>query len=155
MPYVLDFNRETVWAKMERLAGWLGIEGGYPGFLDFVLRLRRDLGIPHTLDRIGVDRARFDEMAAMAVVDPTAGGNPRRLNEADARELYDRAIEGADLMLGPEGSGTSRFQTAPIPVDRRAGGPPRHRRRRQDETDVPPAAPRPCANSTCAMRGSD
>ena len=30
----------------------------------------------------------------MAVVDPTAGGNPRQLNEADALELYDRAIEG-------------------------------------------------------------
>ncbi len=94
MPYVLDFNRETIWDKMDRLAGWLGIEGGFPGFLDFVLRLRRDLGIPHTLDKIGVDRARFPEMAAMAIVDPTANGNPRQLNESDAFDLYDRALEG-------------------------------------------------------------
>lgn len=94
MPYVLDFNREAVWDKMDRLAGWLGLEGGFSGFLDFVLRLRRDLGIPHTIDKIGVDRARFAQMAAMAVVDPTASGNPRRLTEADALELYDRAIEG-------------------------------------------------------------
>ena len=79
MPYVLDFNREALWDKIDRLAAWLGIEGGFSGFLDFVLRLRRDLGIPHTLDRIGVDDARFAEMAAMAVVDPTAGGNPRPL----------------------------------------------------------------------------
>ena len=55
MPYVLDFNREALWDKFDRLAGWLGIEGGFSGVLDFVLRLRRDLGIPHTLDRIGVD----------------------------------------------------------------------------------------------------
>ena len=59
-----------------------------------MLRLRRDLGIPHTLGRIGVDDARFGEMAAMAVEDPTAGGNPRHLTEADARDLYERASEG-------------------------------------------------------------
>ena len=80
MPYVLDFNREALWDKVDRLAAWLGIEGGFSGFLDFVLRLRRDLGVPHTLDRIGVDDARFAEMAAMAVADPTAGGNPRPLD---------------------------------------------------------------------------
>lgn len=94
MPYVLDFNRERLWAKMDRLAGWLGLEGGFSGFLDFVLRLRRDLGIPHTIDKIGVDDRRFGEMAAMAVVDPTAGGNPRDLSEQDALELYERAYEG-------------------------------------------------------------
>ena len=94
MPYVLDFNREVLWDKIDRLSAWLGLEGGFPGFLDLVLRLRRDLGIPHTLDRIGVDDTRFDEMAAMAVVDPTAGGNPRALTVEDARALYERALEG-------------------------------------------------------------
>jgi alcohol dehydrogenase class IV len=94
MPYVLDFNREALWDKIDRLAAWLGIDGGFPGFLDFVLRLRRDLGIPHTLDRIGVDDVRFPELAAMAVVDPTAGGNPRALGEADALDLYQRAYDG-------------------------------------------------------------
>jgi alcohol dehydrogenase len=94
MPYVLDFNRDAIEGKIERLAGWLGIEGGFAGFLDFVLRLRRDLGIPHTLGRIGVDDARLPEMAAMAVEDPTAGGNPRALTEADALDLYGRASEG-------------------------------------------------------------
>ncbi len=94
MPYVLDFNREALWDKFDRLAGWLGLDGGFSGVLDFVLRLRRDLGIPHTLDRIGVDESRFAEMAAMAVVDPTAGGNPRSLTEADALDLYQRAMDG-------------------------------------------------------------
>ncbi len=94
MPYVLDFNREVLWDKIDRLSAWLGLEGGFPGFLDFVLRLRRDLGIPHTLDKIGVDDARLDEMSAMAVEDPTAGGNPRALTVADTRDLYERALEG-------------------------------------------------------------
>lgn len=94
MPYVLDFNREAILDKIERLAAWLGLEDGFSGFLDFVLRLRRDLGIPHTLDRIGVDDARFDEMAGMAIVDPTAGGNPRALKRGDALDLYQRALDG-------------------------------------------------------------
>jgi alcohol dehydrogenase len=94
MPYVLDFNREALWDKIDRLAAWLGIEGGFSGFLDFVLRFRRDLGIPHTLDRIGVDDARLEEMAEMAAVDPTAGGNPRHLSPADALDLYRRALDG-------------------------------------------------------------
>ncbi len=94
MPYVLDFNREALWDKIDRLAAWLGIEGGFSGFLDFILRLRRDLGIPHTLDKIGVDESRFAEMAEMAIVDPTAGGNPRHLSAADAFDLYQRALDG-------------------------------------------------------------
>jgi alcohol dehydrogenase class IV len=94
MPYVLDFNREALWDKFDRLAGWLGLDGGFSGVLDFVLRLRRDLGIPHTLDRIGVDDARFAEMAEMAILDPTAGGNPRPLTAADALDLYQRALDG-------------------------------------------------------------
>jgi alcohol dehydrogenase len=95
MPYVLDFNREQLWDKIDRLSAWLGLEGGFPGFLDFILRLRRDVGIPHTLDKIGVeDDSRFAEMADMAIVDPTAGGNPRQLTAADAVELYRRAFDG-------------------------------------------------------------
>ena len=74
MPYVLDFNREALWDKIDRLAAGWGSRAGSPGFLDFILRFRRDLGIPHTLDRIGVDDSRFQEMAEMAAVDPTAGG---------------------------------------------------------------------------------
>lgn len=94
LPYVLDFNREAIFAKIERLAGWLEIEGGFAGFIDFVLRLRRVLGVPHTLDRLGIGDDRFDEMAAMAIEDPTAGGNPRRLDKDDALELYRRAYDG-------------------------------------------------------------
>jgi alcohol dehydrogenase len=94
MPYVLDFNREALWDKIDRLAAWLGLEDGFSGFFDLVLRLRRDLGIPHTLDRIGVDDSRFEEMAEMAIADPTASGNPRGLTKADALDLYQRAMDG-------------------------------------------------------------
>jgi alcohol dehydrogenase class IV len=94
MPYVLQFNRPAIEDRMRRLAAWLGIEGGYQGFLDWVLKLRSDLGIPHKLSEIGVDELRIDEIAAMAVVDPTAPGNPVALDEEGARHLMENALEG-------------------------------------------------------------
>jgi alcohol dehydrogenase len=94
MPYVLAFNRAALGDRMDRLAAWLGIAGGFGGFLDFVLALRRELRIPHTLDGLGLDDARFAEMADMAIADPTAGGNPRPLTRADALDLYRRTLQG-------------------------------------------------------------
>ena len=46
MPYVLVFNREAIEPKIARLAGYLGIEGGFDGFLDAVLALRKATGSP-------------------------------------------------------------------------------------------------------------
>ena len=94
MPYVLAFNRAALGDRMDRLAAWLGIAGGFGGFLDFVLALRRELRIPHTLDGLGLDDARFAEMADMAIADPTAGGNPRPVTRADALDLYRRTLQG-------------------------------------------------------------
>jgi alcohol dehydrogenase class IV len=93
-PYVLDFNRDEIEAKIDRLAGWLGLEGGFAGFMDFLLRLRRDLGIPHTMDKIGVDEAQLRPHGRDGGGGSHRGGNPRLLTEADARDLYDRALNG-------------------------------------------------------------
>jgi len=94
MPYVLAFNREAIGDKADRLAAWLRLDGGFQGLLDFVLRLRRDLGLPHTLAEMGLDTTRFADMAEMSVADPTAGGNPRPLGIAEALDLYHRAFDG-------------------------------------------------------------
>ena len=95
MPYVLTFNRPAIEDKMVRLADWLGIGGGYGGFCDWVLTFRQDMSIPHTLVDLGVDDARFDEMAAMAVVDPTADGNPIPFDQAQATGMLEAARDGA------------------------------------------------------------
>lgn len=98
MPYVLAFNRPVIEAKLERLAAWLGLDrGGYDGMLSWVLALRRDLGIPHTLQALGIGNSRFDELAEMAARDPTAGGNPRPFDAAAARQLLDQAWSGEGL----------------------------------------------------------
>ncbi len=94
MPYVLKFNRLEIEIKIERLGAWLGIAGGFDGFVDAVLALRHDVGVPHTLAGLKVDDRQRQRIAEMAIVDPTAGGNPRELKVSDALELFDTAMVG-------------------------------------------------------------
>jgi alcohol dehydrogenase class IV len=94
MPYVLAFNRPAIEAKIERLAAYLGIEGGFDGFLQAVLKLRAEIGVPHTLAGLKVDASRREQIAAMAIVDPTAGGNPVPLTKDAALAIFDAAIAG-------------------------------------------------------------
>ena len=94
MPYVLAFNRQAIEAKLERLAAWLGLENGFDGVMHWVLDLRQTLGVPHTLAGLGVDDARLDEIAAMAVDDPTASGNPVPLDVDGARRIFTAAMRG-------------------------------------------------------------
>jgi alcohol dehydrogenase len=94
MPYVLVFNRAAIEDKIVRLAAYLGIAGGFTGFLDFVLKLRADLNVPHTLRDFGVDDRCFDAMSDMAPKDPTAGGNPVPLDAVAARRLFEAAYVG-------------------------------------------------------------
>ncbi|MCF3936370.1 iron-containing alcohol dehydrogenase [Acuticoccus sp. M5D2P5] len=93
MPYVLAFNRPAIEDKIERLGKFIGVDGGFDGFLGWIIALRREIGIPNGLKAIGVDDTKIDIIAEMAVVDPTAGGNPRPLDAAAAREIFRRAYE--------------------------------------------------------------
>ena len=95
MPYVLAFNRKAIEPKLERLGAFIGLDQPtFGGFMDWMLSLREQLGIPHRLCDIGVDDARLDEIAAMAVVDPSAGGNPIPLDEQNCREMLEASLEG-------------------------------------------------------------
>lgn len=94
MPYVLKFNREAIEERIQRLAAYLGLEPTFDAFLDWVLALRHQIGVPHTLVALGVPLDRADEIAAMAVDDPTAGSNPVKLTKEGARRLFDAAASG-------------------------------------------------------------
>jgi alcohol dehydrogenase class IV len=96
-PYVMQFNRPAIEDQMTRLAAWLGLPGsktGYAAVLDWILDLRESLGIPHTLEEIGVNAERIEEICRMAVVDPTAATNPVRLDLQGARNIFTAAMEG-------------------------------------------------------------
>ena len=94
MPYVLAFNRPVIEDKIGRLAAYIGLKPEFGAFMDWVLKLREETGVPHTLAGLKVDAARFDEMSAMAPNDPTAGGNPLSLDAAASRSLYEAALAG-------------------------------------------------------------
>lgn len=98
MPYVLAFNRSAIEAPIERLTAYLGIAGGFDGFMQAILELRQTLQVPHTLRELiadfAPDQARRELIAEMAIVDPTAGGNPIKLTREGALQLLEQATEG-------------------------------------------------------------
>ena len=94
MPYMLMHNRPAIEDKIGRLTHWLGIKNSFTGFMDWVLESRANLGIPHTIKELEVGNNQFTRMAEMAVIDPTAGGNPVKLEVADCLRMYEQAYEG-------------------------------------------------------------
>jgi len=95
MPYVLERNREAITNKATDLARFLNLP--YPSLdtlIKWVLELREQIKIPHTLAEIGVDDAHIETLSKMAAVDPTVGGNPVSLSIEDMAKLYHNAITG-------------------------------------------------------------
>ncbi len=91
MPYVLTFNRPAIEERIARLAGYLGLKPSFDAFFDWIIAIRREVGAPHTLAEFGVTGADFSALAKMAIVDPTAGGNPVKLTEEAALKLFQQA----------------------------------------------------------------
>ena len=94
MPYVLKANRRKIEKDIERAAAYLGIKGGFNGFLKWILALRKEIGIPHALKDIGIDTKRLNEVAAMAIKDPSAGGNPIQFTEKQYKALARKCVTG-------------------------------------------------------------
>ncbi|MFS8184610.1 iron-containing alcohol dehydrogenase [Pseudovibrio denitrificans] len=92
MPTVLKFNRGAIEERIEKLAAYLDIEGGFDGFFDFVMKMRADMGVPETLSELGVGTDKIDVLAEEAIKDPSAGGNPVELTLETAKALLIEAI---------------------------------------------------------------
>jgi alcohol dehydrogenase class IV len=92
MPMVLEANRAAIENRLDSAAAYMGLSGGYYGFLELVMDLRETLGIPKRLSSMGVGTERVDEMIEMALRDPSCGGNPVPMDEAYTRALYEAAI---------------------------------------------------------------
>lgn len=95
MPYVLEWNRAALEDRFVRLAAWLGLaERSFGGVMRWVLDLRREIGIPHTLAGIGVKEEHARPFAPQAFADPSTGGNPLPLTADDFEKLYLNCIRG-------------------------------------------------------------
>ena len=66
--------------------------------LGWILDLRKELKIPHTLKELIDDDSRLEEMSKMALNDPSTAGNPVSLKEQDFLDLYKKSFEGSLLI---------------------------------------------------------
>ncbi len=88
MAPVLQFNRSAIETRIERLAAYLGIDGGFDGFYAFVEELNASLGIPANLTELGVTDPDLDWLVEQALQDPSVGGNPVEMTPENTRQLF-------------------------------------------------------------------
>ncbi len=95
MPYVMAINRPAIEEKMQRLGRFLGLgPRGTDAILDWILELRSDIGIPHTLRELGIPSSRFQDLATRAAADPCGPENPVPLGYDAFLQLYQDAYTG-------------------------------------------------------------
>jgi alcohol dehydrogenase class IV len=88
MPAVLRFNADMIRARFDMAAAYLGIAGGFDGFCAYVQELNDSLAIPRGLAAMGVQADKIDALAAMAIDDPSCGGNPVPLTVENLTQLF-------------------------------------------------------------------
>jgi alcohol dehydrogenase class IV len=95
MPYVLQANRGAIEDRIAALARYLDLpQPTFDGFLEWVLALRQQVGIPHTLAEIGIDAAKAELVGRMAVADASSGTNPIGFSESEYADILRRAVAG-------------------------------------------------------------
>ena len=95
MPYVLRRNKKVIEEKIISLSRYLNLEDQtFEGFMNWILYLRKELLIPHTLKDLIQDDSKFEEMSKMAKDDPSTGGNPITLEINDFYNLYKDSYSG-------------------------------------------------------------
>ena len=95
MPYVLKLNRKAIEARVTRLACYLALKNpSFDSFLQWVLDLREQVGIPNDLSGIGIPEKDLALIGTMASEDPSAGGNPITLSPAQYTDLCRNALHG-------------------------------------------------------------
>ena len=96
MPYVLTFNKSAIEKKIKKICDYLELEDrSFDGFIKWVLDLRKKLDIPHKLSDV-IDEKDFDldRLSEMALVDPSTGGNPKKLTKDDMKIMYQHSMTG-------------------------------------------------------------
>jgi alcohol dehydrogenase class IV len=95
LPYVMTFNRRAIADKAEVIARVLDLPArGFDGFLAWVLKMRVELGIPHSLTAIGVSADKAPIIGREAAIDPSAAGNPVPVDAAQLEYIFRAAVAG-------------------------------------------------------------
>ena len=92
MPAVLKFNEPFIRERFDHVARFLGIDGGFDGFCEFVDRFNDSFEIPRTLTALGVESPNLDSLVDAALRDPSVGGNPIAMTAANTRALFEAVL---------------------------------------------------------------
>jgi alcohol dehydrogenase class IV len=95
LPYVMAYNRNAIADRADAIARVLDLPAhGFHGFHSWVLKLRHELGIPHSLAEIGVSADKAAIIGREAEIDPSAAGNPVPVNAAQFEHIFRAAVDG-------------------------------------------------------------
>ncbi|MGX0956604.1 alcohol dehydrogenase class IV [Pseudomonas viridiflava] len=95
LPYVLEANRCALLPQMDDLAVYLCLPtSGFSGVMDWVLSLREQIGIPHTLAEIGIHDQDAELVGQMAFADGCSHTNPIRHSAEAYAAIFTRAVRG-------------------------------------------------------------
>jgi 4-hydroxybutyrate dehydrogenase len=89
---VLRANRPAIETRISAAADYLGIDGGFDGFYDFVAALITQLDIPPTLTALGVTDPDIDAVVRAALTDPSASGNPVEMTYDNTKSLLQSCL---------------------------------------------------------------
>lgn len=92
MPAVLKFNADAIRDRFDQAASYLGVDGGFEGFQSFVDQFNDSFAIPKTLSDLGVTDPNLDVLVRDALNDPSTGGNPVIMTEANTRALFEAVL---------------------------------------------------------------
>ena len=96
MPYVLTFNKDVIEEKIVKICDYLEFKvKSFDEFINWTLKLREDLNIPHKLSEV-IKEEDFDieRLSKMALEDPSTGGNPKKLTAEDMKIMYEYSMSG-------------------------------------------------------------
>ncbi|MCP4989447.1 MAG: iron-containing alcohol dehydrogenase [Colwellia sp.] len=100
MPYVLKANEKAITVQISRLSRYLQLsasdetDDGFTHFFRWVLAIRQQLNIPHTLAEIAIDVSQAQKIGEMAFNDASAVGNPIRFSARQYSEIFKAAVQG-------------------------------------------------------------
>jgi len=92
LPYGMEFNREGLEEKFQRMAGALQLSGDQD-LISYLRELNLKIGIPGKLQDIGVKQEHMETLADLAFADFAHPNNPKPVSREDFKKLYQRALK--------------------------------------------------------------
>ncbi len=95
MPYVVAFNSKELVQEFTDISRYLNLRNPSPSALvEWLVNLRKEIGIPHTIAELGIKETDVSELAELAANDISASQNRVPITTSITRRLYDQALDG-------------------------------------------------------------